>query len=379
MRLLEFQVKRLLSMNGISVPVSTLVMAPEDLAGLHPPVVLKAQVPLGGRGKAGLIRTAHSRQEAAAAFSELMGLSIDGHAVSALLAEALVTPLTELYLAVLIDKRAKQPMLMASTVGGVDIESVTRKAPETLIRAHVDLCLGLPKYATARLAKRLSMQDRADGLRDIVEGMLAVFETYDATLVEINPLAVTDEALVALDAKVVLDAKAAELHAELYERLESEQEEIGVLPSTGREKLGRQMGLMYVDLGGDIAMISDGAGTGLLTLDLIRDAGGEPACFCELGAKADAKGIQDALELVFHGSPPRALVISLIGGLTRMDELANGIAEYLRKHDVSIPLAVRMCGTREEEGREILHRAGVDAHEDLEAVVQLAVDAAGVS
>lgn len=379
MRLLEFQGKRLLSTNGIAVPTGALVTKPEDLEGLHYPVVLKAQVPIGGRGKAGLIKKANSLREATAAVSELIGLQAAGYRVSATLVESTVDFARELYLAVLIDKQAKLPMVMGGAAGGVDIESVSRKNPETLVRAYVDPCIGLPKYAIAKLAKGLSMEDRSDELRHVVEGMLALFESCDAALVEVNPLAVTDDALVALDAKVILDDKAAGCHAELFKRLESEQEVIGVLSAAGREKLARQMGLMYVDLGGDIAMISDGAGTGLLTLDLIRDAGGEPACFCELGAKADNEGIQHALELVFHESQPRALVISLIGGLTRMDELASGIAAYLGRHDVSSPIAVRMCGTGEEAGRKILSRVGIDAHEDLETVVQRALDAVGAN
>jgi len=376
MRLLEFQGKRLLSMNGIVVPASTLRIAPEDLEELQYPVVLKAQVPFGGRGKAGMIRHASSPEQAIAAVSELKGLDIEGYHAFPILVESKVSFTRELYLAALIDKATNLPMVMAGAVGGIDIESISKKEPGTIIRVHVDPCIGLAGYSVRKLARRLSMEERSDEIRNVVERMLELFESCNASLVEINPLAVTDDALVALDAKIVLDDRAANSHPELFNRAEKEQEECGVLPSTGRKKLARQTGLVYVDLGGDIAMISDGAGTGLLTLDLIRDAGGQPACFCELGAKADSQGIQHALDIVLSDPPPRALVISLIGGLTRMDELADGIAASLTSRESSTPIAVRMCGTREEEGRAILRRVGIETHEDLETVVRVAVEGA---
>jgi succinyl-CoA synthetase beta subunit len=204
-------------------------------------------------------------------------------------------------------------------------------------------------------------------------GMYAVFEEKDATLVEINPLAETAVGIMALDAKVVLDDKAGFRHPELREQLETEQEELDRTEITRAETLAQENDVTYVLLDGDIGLIADGAGTGMAALDLISDAGGAPANFCEMGGLADADVVAKSMEVVLANPRVKSLLITLIGGLTRMDHMGEGIARYVRERGVKVPLVVRMCGTQEEAGKKLLREAGLRARDGLPGAVREAV------
>lgn len=376
MRLLEFQAKRIFSEHGIPVLPSALVNPSTDPNVLAYPVVLKAQVPVGGRGKAGGIQIVSSAANAAWAMKRLFGTSIKGHPIRALLAEEKVDVKRELYLAMLIDKAAKCPVIIASSAGGVDIEQVARENPECIAKRHIDPVVGLTEHSVRHLAAQLSLTDYLRDFQRIVRGAFDVFCTYDATLVEINPLGLTSSRLLALDAKLLLDDKAAYRHADLFAQLKQEQAALKEEGKFDLEWLAEEAGLSYVTLSGDVGTISDGAGTGMLTLDLIEDAGGQPADFCELGGFAGTDSMRDALSIVLANPRVKVLLISLIGGLTRMDEVADGILQYLEQHDLSTPLVVRMCGTQEEVGREKLRSVGIAIYDDLPTAVRVAVDCA---
>ena len=373
MRLLEFQAKRLLSQYGIPIPKSILVSSPDDLRSLSSfPVVLKGQVPVGGRGKAGAIRMAAQPEEAMAITAELLNSSVKGYPVSAVLAEEQVEVKQELYLAVLIDRLTSQPLIMASATGGVDIEETARKSPGKIVTKHLNHLVGLPDYVIRYLAEHTGLK-KLENFTRIVNQVYQVFCNYDATLVEVNPLALTPNGLVALDAKILLDDKAAYRHQDLFTRLQEEQKGSAKSGKTSAEQLAAEKGVTYVTLNGDVGMISDGAGTGMLTLDLIQDAGGCAANFCELGGRAGAESMQQALEVVQANPRAKVILIGLIGGLTRMDEMADGITNYLEQHGKSRPLVVRMCGTKEEIGKAKLQRVGIEAVDDLETAVNTAV------
>jgi succinyl-CoA synthetase beta subunit len=203
--------------------------------------------------------------------------------------------------------------------------------------------------------------------------------TYDATLVEINPLAATPQGLVALDAKVVLDDKAAWRHADLYSTLEAEQKQLDRAEKTLAVRLAKERDITYVPLDGNVGLIADGAGTGMLTIDLISDAGGRPANFCEMGGLASPDVMCQSIEVVMANPNVDALLITLIGGLTRMDEMAEGIVQYLGKQPVPVPMVIRMAGTKEAEGKEILSKVGIETYDDLQAAVQVVVGLAGRS
>jgi len=380
MRLLEFQAKRLLAEQGIPVPESRLLRSPSDVSGIPLPAVLKAQVPIGGRGKAGGIRLAADQNEAAAIVKDLIGSEIRGYPVRAILAEAQTEIKREIYLAVLLDKRANQPMVMASAAGGIDIEQVAEQAPEQIVIRHIDPFIGVPAYTIRCLAQALGL-DGVGGFGALLSRMYSLLGSHDATLVEINPLAETTNGLVALDAKVVLDDKAAFRHADLFASLSEEQEQLasrgrGADPG-GAQQLAAERGITFVPLDGDIAMIADGAGTGMLTVDLIQDAGGRAANFCEMGGHSNAEVMCQAIEVVLANPRTAALLISLIGGMTRMDEMANGVVQYLEHNELHLPVVVRMYGTQAEIGRATLRDVGIDTFENLPEAVERVVALAG--
>lgn len=372
MQLLEFQAKRLFTQAGIRIPHGKLLDSNTGVNQLEVPVVLKSQVPVGGRGKAGGIQLIKKTEDLATAASQLFKLKIKGFPVRAILAEEQIVVDRELYLAVLYNKKTNLPMIMASSVGGVDIEQVARDNPAAIFRKDIDPLVGLRKPAIGYLAKWLGVTDAA-ALGSIVERLYTILMDFDATLVEINPLGQTPAGLVAMDAKIVLDDKAAFRHAELFDVLRSEEALFVQADRTPAERLAHQHEVTYVPLPGNIGMISDGAGTGMLTLDMIADEGGQAANFCEMGGLSNADTMERSIEIVLANPSVRVLLITLIGGLTRMDEMGEGVARYVRKHGDSVPIVVRMCGTREAEGKASLKSVGIEAFDDMASAVRFAV------
>jgi len=372
MRLLEFQAKRILSEYGLPVPKSVLITSPEDVAELKLPAVLKAQVAIGGRGQAGGIRVVKDMETAKTIVGELFSADIKGHSVQAILAEEKTDLTREIYLAMLIDKRANLPMVMASAAGGIDIEQIVKQNPERIVRKHIDPFIGLQRYTIRHMAKAIGMDDVA-GFGATIQQLYSILQKLDATLVEINPLAETAYGLVALDAKMLLDDKAAYRHPNLFATLREEQKKLDKGERTRAEQLAADRGITYVPLDGDIGVIADGAGTGMLTLDMIQHAGGHAANFCEMGGLAHAEIMRQSIEVVLANPQVRALLITLIGGLTRMDEMAGGIVQYLQQNEASVPMVIRMCGTKEEVGKARLHEVGLDTLDDLAHAVQAAV------
>ena len=376
MRLLEFQAKRILLEHGIPVPKNILLESSSNLENLPYPVMLKAQVPVGGRGKAGAIRPVTDANKAARVLDELLNIRIKGNLVRTVLAEEKLEVQQELYLAILIDKLARLPVIMASDAGGIDIEQVARETPTQIAKRYIDPFIGLSDHTVRYLAKRIGTEEHFPDFARLAHSLFDIFRSNDCTLIEINPLAVTANGLLALDAKVVLDDKAAYRHSDLFRKLEDEQSRSQQANSSKAEQLAKDKGITYVSLDGDVGMISDGAGTGMLTVDLIKDAGGEAANFCELGGFGGKESMQQALEVVLANPRVKVLLITLIGGLTRMDEVADGIVGYLERHELGVPLVVRMCGTQEEAGRARLQAVGIEAVDDLPAAIHTAVETA---
>jgi len=371
MRLLEFQAKRMLQEHGIPVPKGVLMTSPGEMNKVTYPSVLKAQVPVGGRGKAGAIQIVRREEDGAAMVKKLFDATVKGYPVQAVLAEEWVEIRKELYLAYLIDKENNLPLVMASAEGGVEIEEVARKNPERVIQKHIDPFLGLQDFNLRPLTKALKAEFQS--LRALVEAMVRLFHEQDATLVEINPLAVTAKGLVALDAKIVLDDKAAYRHEELFKSLQAEQRGFDKRVRSPSEELAEGTGITYVPLDGDVGMIADGAGTGMLTLDLIHQYGGKAANFCEMGGLSNAETMEKSIQVILGNPRVKVLLIGLIGGMTRMDEMGEGIYQYLKKADRRPPIVVRICGTKADVGKARLKEVGIEAYEDLSAAVQDAV------
>ena len=372
MRLLEFQAKQILREYGIAVPDGRLIAAGDDLNSLKFPVVLKAQIPVGGRGKAGAVKKVDQLSDAEQAAREILTTTVKGYPVQALLAEEAIEVQQELYISLLTDKQLNMPLLMSSAAGGIDIEAVARQTPERIKKQHLDPMVGIQDFVLRALAKSMGIEDR-NALGAMVQKLWKIAGSKNATLIEINPLAVTPKGLVALDAKIMLDDKAAYLHPDLFSRLETEQKNLDKRSRSGPEKMAAGRRINYIPLEGDIGMIADGAGTGMLTMDMIHDAGGRPANFCEMGGMANTEIMQSTMEVVLSDDRLKCLIISLIGGLTRMDEMAAGIVNYLEQHGRTVPIVVRMCGTKAEVGLPMLQKAGVDTYEDLDQTVRTAV------
>ncbi len=374
MRLLEYQAKNLFRQHGIPVPRSVLVSSMADLRGLQYPQVLKAQVLTGGRGKAGAIQVVKDYAEAASTYPQLLGMKVKNESVHAVLAEQKQGILQEYYLSLLIDKVSAAPLFVASAFGGMDIEEVSREAPQKILKLAIDPLLGLQSFEIRKLAFFLGLPEK--DLTPFMQALFEIYQAYDATLIEINPLAHTEAGLLALDAKLVLDDKARFRHEDLFTQLELEQKQNDGEYLDSSQKLAKEWEITYVPLTGDLGLVSDGAGTGMFTLDLIKDAGGFAANFCELGGLANADRMNKSLEILAQNPYVKTVMVSLIGGLTRMDDMAEGISTFVRKHPDRFKLVVRMCGTKADEGRAILAEYAIESGEDLVSEVARAVELA---
>ena len=372
MRLLEFQAKRLLAEQNIPVPQSRLVRNFAELEKISFPVVLKAQVPVGGRGKAGAIQHVSSPAEAEATAKTLFSMEVKGNPVNALLVEENCHIEKEYYIACLSDRQQNRPMIIASAAGGIDVEMIAMKSPDKLVKRHVDPLVGLQEFDIRALAKALAIAEVND-FAEIIEGIWNIFRRQDATLVEINPMAQTSSGLIALDAKIVLDDKAVFRQGALVDQIHAERNAIENKILNASEALARERGITYVPLDGNIGIIADGAGTGMLTVDMVNDMGQSPSNFCEMGGIAAEEIARQAMEVVLADQRVKVLLISLIGGMTRMDEIARGIAAYIKEHGMPVPVVARMCGTKADVGIPILKEIGVQVFEDLAEAVETAV------
>jgi succinyl-CoA synthetase beta subunit len=303
----------------------------------------------------------------------MLASTVKDHPIQAVLAEDPIEVSGEVYIAYLTDKQTNMPLLIASSAGGVDIEEVAQKTPELIIKRHIDPFVGIQDYEIRFLAKALEIAD-VRAFAGFIRKICAAFQELDATLLEINPLAITPSGLIALDAKIMLDDKASYRHQQLLSQLKDEQKKLDRTTKTKAVELAEERQINYVALEGNIGMIADGAGTGMLTLDMIYDMGAKPANFCEMGGMANAEIMQRTIEVVLADKRVKVLVISLIGGLTRMDEMAEGIVRYLKSNDRIIPIVIRMCGTKADVGLPMLREMGLDAYEDLAATVRTAVE-----
>jgi succinyl-CoA synthetase beta subunit len=374
MKLYEFQGKELFARCGIPVPKRRLVRSFEDLEPLDAPLVLKSQVLSGGRGKAGGVVVCDDNASLVQEGKRLIGSSLKGERVLALLAEEKVDILQEYYLSFVIDGELKKPLIIASAAGGMEIEKVAEEEPEKILKLSFDPLAGPSDYHFRRIADFLSLRNELKDLRKVLRAMCALFNQYDASLIEINPLVKTPAGLIALDSKINLDDDAEFRQKEIFQEFQDQQNVIQ--QNNAKEK--DEGTITYVPLDGNIGMISDGAGTGMLSLDLIRDFGGEAADFCEMGGLTSPDVMYQAMETVFNRATKelKSLLVILIGGFNRMDEMAEGIIRYKNDHGLSVPLFVRLCGTMETEGKKMMIDSGLPVFDDLEEAVEKAVMAA---
>jgi len=376
--LFEHQGKELFAAAGIPVLPSRVVFTEEEAeraaAELGYPLAVKAQVLTGGRGKAGGVRVVTRPQELGEAVSAILGLTIKDKPVRSVLLEQGAAVMRELYLAVSLDRHAKAPVLIFSTRGGVDIEQVAKQDPAALLRLPLDAAsadCGGPRDEVV-VAAALGDTQLDEQLGDLVDRLWTLYRERDASLVEVNPLAVVcDPArLVALDAKVTIDDNALYRQPDLAAQRPDED---------ARERAAREAGVTYLTLDGDVGVLGNGAGLVMSTLDMIGAAGGAAADFCDVGGGARAERIAAALDIITSDDRVRALLVNIFGGITRGDEVARGVLAWLETTGVDLPLVVRLDGNNAAEGLRLIAEAGIDglsvtlsAQEAVESVVAAA-------
>ena len=358
MDLLEYQGKQLFARHGVPVPagrpattVEEAVTAAEEIGY---PCVVKAQVQIGGRGKAGGIKLTSDCDEAREHAEAILGMDIRGLTVHEVWVEGASEIASEYYASVVFDRSAKAPLIMLSTKGGMDIEAVADEDPEAIARLHVDPLLGYQDFHGRRLAYQAGVD--ADVVRPVGAMLAKLYEVFteeDATLVEVNPMIVTPTRDVkALDAKVTLDDNALFRHAENAALRDVSAED-------PQERMAKERGLTYVKLDGDIGILGNGAGLVMSTLDVVAQAGGKPANFLDAGGGSKADAITSAVEVILADSKVTAVLFNIFGGITRCDEVARGLIEAFAQISPQVPFVVRLDGTNDQEGRKLLAEANL--------------------
>jgi succinyl-CoA synthetase beta subunit len=358
MDLLEYQGKQLFARHGVPVPsgkparsVDDAVAAAEEIGY---PCVVKAQVQIGGRGKLGGIKVAQNREEAREHAEAILGMDIRGLTVHEVWIESASEIASEYYASVVFDRSAKAPLLMLSTKGGMDIEAVAEEDPTAIARLHVDPLLGFQDFHGRRLAFEAGVD--ADVVRPVGAMLTKLYDVFvreDATLVEVNPLIVTPERDVkALDAKVTLDGNALYRHPENAALRDISAED-------PQERMAKERGLTYVKLDGNIGILGNGAGLVMSTLDVVAEAGGAPANFLDAGGGSKAEAITSAVEVILSDPKVKAVLFNIFGGITRCDEVARGLIEAFDQIKPTVPFVVRLDGTNDVEGRQLLAEANL--------------------
>jgi succinyl-CoA synthetase beta subunit len=372
----EYQAKRLFAEHGIPIPRGEVATNPDEAYAVAQQLggraVIKAQVLTGGRGKAGGIKLAQTPDEAAQAAQAILGMQIKGLTVRKVLVDDLAPGIKqELYLAVLIDRARRLPMIMASASGGMDIEDVAEKTPDQIHTVHVDPVLGVRNYQTTYLAQKMSLPREVwKDFYTITAGLYACFRANDASLTEINPLVITGEGnLMALDGKMSIDDNALSRQPRLAEMRDLDEE-----PPAETE--ARQTGITFIQLDGNIGCMVNGAGLAMATMDIIKLYGDSPANFLDIGGGAKADQVATALRLILTDPKVEAVLFNIFGGITRGDEVARGILTALEQIDTKVPMVVRLAGTNAAEGLALLAEAKMATAATLSEAAQKAVKAA---
>lgn len=372
MKLHEYQSKKIFENNGVPIPrgrvantASEVKQIAEELGGR---VVVKSQVLVGGRGKAGGIRLAKKPEEAKDLATIILGMEIKGLPVRKLLVDEAVGIKHEIYLAVVDDRANRCPVIMASSAGGVDIEEVAQVTPEKIIKISIDPLLGLQDFQARDIALGIDLpRNLWRNFILILHGLYKSYINSDASLAEINPLVITDQdKLVALDAKMVIDDNALFRHPELIEFRDLDIED----PA---ETEARKYGLSFIKLDGEIGCMVNGAGLAMATMDIIKQYGGNPANFLDIGGGAGSSKVSAALRIILSDPKVKVILINIFGGITRCDEVAKGILVAFKEVKTKVPVVIRLVGTNAEEGRILLADAEMETAESLVEAAQRTV------
>jgi len=368
----EYQAKQILQRAGIPIPDGRLATTPDEAESaakaIGASVAVKAQVHAGGRGKAGGIKVAKSPSDAKAAATAILGMEIKGLRVGKVYVERAADVASELYLGITLDRDRRRPVVMLSTVGGMEIEEVAVASPNKIARGWPSPLLGLLAFEARALVFAAGVAEaQRETVVDIARRLYRVYAETDANLVEINPLFVQkDGSVLAGDAKLDVDDNALFRQAELAKLKE-------VSPDEEAEERARALGFSFVQLDGDVGIIGNGAGLVMATLDAVRNAGGRAANFLDVGGGAKEAVVKAALEIVLSNPRVRSVMINIFGGITRGDEVAKGILAVIEKHPPSVPLVVRLSGTEAEAGRRLLEGAALESRATMDEAAAEAV------
>jgi len=372
LKLHEYQSKRTFAKYGVPIPEGDIATTPAQARAIAEkiggPVVVKSQVLVGGRGKAGGVKLAKNAIEAEQIAGQILGMDIKGLTVETVLIDPAADIQKEIYLGVVIDRALQKPVIIASAEGGVEIEVVAKTNPEAIIRLPVGIRTGLLDYQARNLAYDLGLRRKhINQFVVIVKGLYQAFIESDASLAEINPLVITGENnLLAVDGKIVLDDNALYRHPGLSEMRDRQEE-------TDSEREAREIGLNFINLDGEIGCMVNGAGLAMATMDITKHYGGSPANFLDIGGGAKADKVAAAMRIILADPKVKAILFNIFGGITRCDEVAKGILEALSQVDTNIPMVARLVGTNEEEGRKILADANFPTATSLGEAAEKAV------
>ena len=375
MKLHEYQSKQIFSRFGVPIPkghvaatASEARQVAEELGGR---VVIKSQVLVGGRGKAGGIRLAKTPKEAEDVATQILAMEIKGLPVRKVLVDEAVSISKEIYLGITNDRAMRKPVIMASSAGGVDIEEIAYQSPEKIIKVHIDPLLGLRDYQARDIAVGIDLpREHWRAFLDIARALWKAYTECDATLAEINPLVITaDNRLLALDGKMIIDDNALFRHPDLSDMRDMDVE-------APAEIEARKYGLSYIKLDGQIGCLVNGAGLAMATMDIIKLFGAEPSNFLDVGGGATAEKVAVAFRIILTDPNVKAILINIFGGITRGDEVARGILAALKEVKTTIPMVVRLVGTNAEEGRRLLADAHMITAETLAEAAQKVVELA---
>lgn len=372
MKLHEYQAKQLFAQYGLTVPQGKVAFTPDEAQGVAnglggPKVVVKAQVHIGGRGKAGGVKVVDV-PDAKGAAEKILGMDIKGFTVKKVLVEKGIDIRQEFYLSFTLDRAKRRIILIASAAGGMDIEEVAEKTPEKVIRVWIDPLTGLKDYHVREVLQAFDPAQHAE-VAQLVKTLYRIYLDKDLGLIEINPLVLTGEGkLICADGKVDIDDNAMFRHPELEEWRDLSEE-------NPLEVKAKEAGLSFVQLEGDIGCVVNGAGLAMATMDTVKYFGGQPANFLDIGGSSNPDKVVKAMEILMANPGVKAILFNIFGGITRCDDVARGLVTALGEMQVSVPIVIRLTGTNEEEARNILQANGLSAYTSMTDAVKAVIEA----
>jgi succinyl-CoA synthetase beta subunit len=378
MKIHEYQAKQIFAKYGMPLPAGDMAATPDEAkeiaTKIGKPVMVKAQVHVGGRGKAGGIKKADNPDEAFEMASQILGMDIKGLTVKKVLVTECKDIASEAYLGVIVDRKSKKPVIMVSAAGGIDIEEVARETPEKIHKLEVDPLLGLQPFQARNLAYQLySDRKIANQSWPVIMKLYRTFVENDCSLAEINPFITTPEGEVwAVDAKINIDDSGLARHPEIEEMRDLDSEEQAEIEA-------RDKGLSFVKLDGNIGCIVNGAGLAMATMDLVKRFGAEPANFLDIGGSSSPEKVVSAMNIILRDPNVKAILFNIFGGITRCDDVANGIVYAVNQLKPQVPIVVRLTGTNEDKAKEILRQVNLTATTSMEEVVKKAIELSGMT